>query len=147
MFNASLPPALGVKEYKGQVYTMWPHPNHPSLASLFRRCDELHRENPTRAPTIFFIKEGDHEAGGEYLEINYPMRIIGAGRDKTTIRGGGFRFEGKKEEGKVVVLKDMTISETSMSGVVGTDGLSWLCDSMNITQCAECGDKLKYSFK
>ena len=63
MFNAALPPALGVKEYKGQVYTMWPHPNHPSLASLFRRCDELHREDPTRAPTIFFIKEGDHEAG------------------------------------------------------------------------------------
>ena len=70
MFNASLPPALGVKEYTGQVYTMWPHPNHSSLASLFRRCDELHREDPTRAPTIFFIKEGEFDVES-YLDINY----------------------------------------------------------------------------
>ena len=114
MFNACLPPALGIKEYKGQVYTIWPHPNHSSLASLFRRCDELHREDPRRAPTIFFIKEGDHEAGGR-MDITYPMKVIGAGRDNTFIRGGGFRIQGTKEEGKNVVLKDMTMKGLSLA--------------------------------
>ena len=104
MFNASLPPALGVKEYKGQVYTVFPHLNHPSLDSLMTRCDELYLEDPTKAPTIIFIKEGDYEVE-EYLEINYAMKIIGAGRDKTTIHGGGFRIAGTKEEGKNVVFK------------------------------------------
>ena len=33
-------------------------------------------------------------------------------------------------------LKDMTISETSVAGVVGTDGsLSFLCKDMTFTQC------------
>ena len=75
MFNASLPPALGVKEYKGQVYTMFPHPNHPSLNSLMTRCDELHREDPTKAPTIIFIQEGNFEVNESYLPINYAMKI------------------------------------------------------------------------
>ena len=138
MFNVALPPALGVKEYTGQVYTMWPHPNHPSLASLFRRCDELHREDPTRAPTIFFIKEGDHEAGRD-LEIKYAMKVIGAGRDKTTIHGGCFRIQGTKEEGKKAVLKGMTMKGSSGFGLVNNNGLSFLCDSMNFYQCGWSG--------
>jgi hypothetical protein len=138
MFNAALPPALGVKEYTGQVYTMWPHPNHPSLASLFRRCDELHRENPTRAPTIFFLKEGDHEAGDD-LEINYPMKVIGAGRDKTTVRGGGFSIRGMEENGKEVTLSGMTVRDTQTNGIFGRSGLSFLCKDMTFTQCRGCG--------
>jgi hypothetical protein len=114
---------------------MWPHPNHPSLANLFRRCDELHRKDPTRAPTIFFIKEGDHEAGGDYLEINYPMKIIGAGRDMTTIRGGGFKIQGTKEEGKKVTLSGMTVRDTQTSGIFGRNGLSFLCKDRTFTQC------------
>jgi hypothetical protein len=139
MFNAALPPALGVKEYKGQVYTMWPHPNHPSLASLFRRCDELHREDPTRAPTIFFIKEGDHEAGGSLI-IKYALKIVGAGRDKTFIRGGGFAILGTKEEGKEVTMSGMTVRDTQhATGIFGVDGLSFLCKDMTFTQCGSSG--------
>ena len=75
----------------------------------------------------------------ETLSIEHPINIIGAGRDQTFVKGGGFRIEGKKEEGKNVVLKDMTISETSDNGVVGINGLSWLCDSLTTTQCGCCG--------
>ena len=107
MFNASLPPALGVKEYKGQVYTMFPHRNHTSLNSLMTRCDELYLEDPTKAPTIIFIQEGNFEVYESYLRINYAMKIIGAGRDKTIIHGGGFRITGTKEEGKRVTLSNM----------------------------------------
>jgi hypothetical protein len=99
----------------------------------------LYDEDPRRAPTIIFIKEGDHEAGGDYLEINYPLKIIGAGRDKTFIQGGGFKIKGTKEAGKKAELKDMTISGASEDGVYGINGLSWLCDSMTFTQCGIYG--------
>ena len=68
------------------------------------------------------------------MTINYPMKVIGAGRDNTFIRGGGFRIQGTKEEGKNVVLKDMTMKGPSEFGLWGRNGLSFLCDSMNFTQ-------------
>jgi hypothetical protein len=135
MFHASLEKTPD--DLKG-VFTQFPHPNHPSLASLFARCDELHREDPTRAPTIFYIKEGDHEAGGT-MEIKYAMKVIGAGRDKTFIRGDGFEFGGTKEEGKNVVLKEMTLQEASGFGLWGRNDLFFLCDRMTFTQCGRSG--------
>jgi hypothetical protein len=125
------------KDLKGK-FTQFPHPNHPSLASLFRRCYELYEIDPTRAPTIFFIKEGDHEAGG-LMEINYAMKIIGAGRDKTFIRGGGFDIIGTREKGKNVVLKEMTLQEASEFALVADNGLSFLCKDMTFTQCGHYG--------
>ena len=70
-----------------------------------------------------------------YVIINQAIKIFGAGRDQTIVKGGGFQIRGEKEEGKNVVLKDMTISETREDGVEGWGGLSWLCDSLTITQC------------
>ena len=58
MFNAALkPPPKGMKG----KWTEFPHPNHPSLESLIARCHQLYDEDPRRAPTIIFIKEGNHE--------------------------------------------------------------------------------------
>ena len=68
-----------------------------------------------------------------------PISIHGAGQNNTIIRGKGFDIRGEKEEGKNVVLKHMTISETSGNGVEGYEGLSWLCDSLTITQCGRSG--------
>ena len=73
------------------------------------------------------------------MEINYPMKVIGAGRDKTTIRGGGFKIQGVKEEGKHVALKEMTLQEASGNGLESKGGLSFLCDSMTFTQCGHRG--------
>ena len=139
MFNASLPPGLGTGEYKGCVYTEYPHPNHPSLASLLARCDELYREDPTRAPTIFFIKEGDYEVDEDYLRINYPLKIIGAGQDNTFIQGGGFKMQGTNEEGKRVDMQGMTMKGSSRHGLYSMNGLSFLCKDMTFTQCGGCG--------
>ena len=105
MFNAALkPPPKGMKG----KWTEFPHPNHPSLASLIARCHQLYDEDPRRAPTIIFIKEGNHEVVTDYLGIKYPMKIVGAGRDKTTIRGGGFRIEGEREDGLWTMWKRST---------------------------------------
>ena len=85
-----------------------------------------------------YLTKGTHKMT-KPLSIEHPINIIGAGRDQTFVKGYGFRIEGEKEEGKNVALKDMTISETSESGVVGMYGLSWLCDSLTITQCGRSG--------
>jgi hypothetical protein len=134
MFNASLPPGLGTGEYKGCVYTECPHPNHPSLGSLLRCCYELYLEDPARAPTVIYIQEGEHEVDEDYLNIQYPLKIVGAGRDKTIIHGG-FLIQGTKEEGKTVVLEAMTISGASDHGLHASNGLSFLCEDMTFTQC------------
>jgi hypothetical protein len=152
MFKASLKPPP-----KGK-WTEYPHTNHASIDSLFNRCKELYDEDPTKAPTIIFIKAGEHEVEGyvlvcpysdededgklhmvPYLSITYPMKIIGAGQDNTFIQGGGFDIQGTKEEGKNVGLKDMTISETSGSGLDAENGLSFLCKDMTFTQCGGSG--------
>ena len=91
--------------------------------------------------------KGTHIVTGKYVYIHQAIKIFGAGRDQTIVKGGGFSIQGTKEEGKNVVLKDMTISETSENGVYGDGqitqsgihGLSWLCDSLTITQCGDHG--------
>ena len=67
------------------------------------------------------------------------MKIIGAGRDKTSIHGGGFRIAGTKEEGKKVFVQGMTMKGTSNSGLFASNGLSFLCKDMTFTQCGEHG--------
>jgi hypothetical protein len=135
MFNAALKPPP--KGRKGK-WTEFPHPNHPTLQSLITRCHQLYDEDPRRAPTIIFIKEGDHEVE-DYLEIKYALQIIGAGRDKTFILNGGFHIQGKNEEGKNVVLKDFTMKRSKVCGLANKNGLSFLCDSLTITQCGRSG--------
>jgi hypothetical protein len=120
------------------------------------RCKELYDEDPTKAPTIIFIKEGEHEVQGyedeykdeygetqhehlPYLLIQYAMKIIGAGRDKTFLTNGGFMITGTKEEGKNVALKEMTLQEASDSGIFAENGLSFLCKDMTFTQCGSDG--------
>jgi len=83
--------------------------------------------------------KGTHIVTDICVRIQHPIKIYGAGRDQTIVKGGGFDIRGMKEEGKNVVLKDMTISKTSGNGVVGLNGLSWLCDSLSITQCRGTG--------
>ena len=88
--------------------------------------------------------KGTHIVTEDHVHIEQAIKIFGAGRDQTFVKGGGFVIEGwKDEEGENVVLKDMTISATRGSGVYGEgfgeNGLSWLCDSLTITQCEYYG--------
>ena len=119
--NSITPPPFG-------MYTVYPHPNHTSIDSLINRCTALHDLDPARAPSIVFIKEGDHQICGYYEKqdeddceddcedddddqvyqktqmyqpyalIKYPLQIYGAGRNKTFVHGGGFLIKGKKHK-------------------------------------------------
>jgi hypothetical protein len=148
MFKASLkPPPPG-------MFTVYPHLNHTSLDSLFDRLNALHSVVPHLAATVVFIQEGEHEVRGyerepyeddavdrhePYLRINYPMKIIGAGQDKTFIVGGGFQIEEVKEEGKRVDMQGMTMKGSSGAGLYNENGLSFLCTRMTFTQCGGQG--------
>ena len=71
-----------------------------------------------------------------HLNIHYPLKIIGAGRDRTTIHGGGFRIQGTREEGKRVDMQGMTMKGSRGGGLVARNGLSFLCKDMTFTQCS-----------
>jgi hypothetical protein len=66
------------------------------------------------------------------------MKVIGAGRDNTSIRGG-FKIQGKKEAGKEVEMKDMTMKGSSGTGLIASNGLSFSCKRMTFTQCGQDG--------
>ena len=62
--------------------------------------------------------------------------MIGAGQNKTFLTGYNLCIGGTKEEGKEVVVQDMT-SSGAATGLVGNtcSGLSFLCQRMTFTQC------------
>ena len=107
----------------------------PGTDSIVKGMEEAKR----RGMKDLFLEKGIHIVTGQDIVLKKEWKISGAGRDQTFVKGGGFQIQGKKEEGKNVVLKDMTISETSGKGVSGWDGLSFLCDSLTITQCGSHG--------
>ena len=112
--------------------------------------DKLNRvfgEDPNKAPKIVFVMNGTfhipvtkNEYGHDenYVTIGYPIMIIGAGQDKTTIHGG-FKIEGTKEEKKRVDMQGMTMKGSSGYGLYACNGLSFLCKDMTFTQCVGCG--------
>jgi hypothetical protein len=132
------------------VYTSFPHLNYPTMDGLTNKLNSVFEEDPKKAPKIVFVMNGTFHipvtktadsmftSDENFITIGYPIMIIGAGQDKTFFHGG-FEIQGTKEEGKNVALKHMTISETSGSGLVARDGLSFLCKDMTFTQCRWAG--------
>ena len=84
-------------------------------------------------------EEDGEEEDEEDLVVTYPMKIVGAERNKTIIYGYCFNFEGQKGEGKNVELNDMTVKGSSGAGLFNYNGISFVCDSMAFTQCLGYG--------
>jgi hypothetical protein len=99
--------------------------------------NNVFEEDPKKAPQIVFVTEGTFHGYTAHVCIRYPMAIIGAGQNKTFLCDYGLQITGKKEKGKKVVLKGMTIRGKPRNGygLYGDRGLSFLCDSVIFTQC------------
>jgi hypothetical protein len=131
------------------LWTIFPHPNYSTLSELVEKLNSLHAEDPQKAPTVVFVREGTFYDTQQcnMLFINYPLSMIGAGQNKTFLNGYSFVIQGTKEEGKRVVLEGMTVTgnfnrgrpDVNGSGVIASGGLSFLCDSMTFTQCPGYG--------
>jgi hypothetical protein len=119
------------------MFTTNPHPNYPTLNALLDKLNDTYFKEPTKAPSLVFIMKGTFHStcnNNEHFIIKYPMQIIGAGQNKTTIHGG-FLIQATKQEGKRVTLNDMTLSHSNAAGLFCQNCLSVLCDSVTITGC------------
>jgi hypothetical protein len=120
------------------LWTTFPHPNYPTLNELMDNFSAVFEKDPSKAPKIVYVMEGTFTNASD-VRLNYPMRMIGAGQRKTFLSGCGLTIQGTKEEGKRVVLKDLTMKGSSNDGILALQGLSFLCDRMTFTQCGSSG--------
>ena len=100
------------------VYTMYPHPNHASLNSLMNRLGDMARVEGINVEHLF-LANGVHDEGGNYVNINIPISIIGESR-KHCIVMGGLLMKGKKKDD--VNVSDLTLRESKWYGVEGQYG-------------------------
>ena len=122
----------------------------------------MHQKDPTKAPKIVFVlkgtfrvkrtthrkKNGKGIVTYEAVIIKYPLKIIGAGQNKTIFHGGGFSIprndHGKNKNKGIVELSRMTVRQTisnksQKSGLFANQGLSFVCRDITFTQCGAHG--------
>jgi hypothetical protein len=127
------------------MFTTFPHPRYPTLNGLMDVLNRVYQEDPSKAPNIVFIMEGTFHGNNSIVNINYPLRMIGAGQNQTFLDGYNcLRIGGTQEEGKRVNMQDFTMKGSraggsSMYGLYNNNGLSFLCKDMTFTQCGYYG--------
>ena len=106
-------------------WTTFPHPKYSTLNKLFGRFDEVSSSGSTNVPKVLLIDNGyhiviatvrhsttpRHDEGGQYVNINIPISIIGESREHCIVMGGLF-MKGKKEE-------DVNVSNLTLRGSKG----------------------------
>ena len=108
------------------LWTSFPHSNHATLQSLVDRLEELRGDEKSsgNVPSVLFIDEGIYGGEGDYVKVNLPLSMYGAGRGKTTLVGIGLQIQGKKIDG-IIEIEDLTIKGGSECGL-------WVCYGMNV---------------
>jgi hypothetical protein len=113
------------------LYTSFPHPDYASLRGLTTCLNALSKKETDDVPSLLLIEDGEHtieiykdRRGNDcnYVDIDFPITIIGESKDGCTIIGG-LKMEGKKEDD--VNVKHLTISQSKGSGVCGDGGMSF----------------------
>jgi hypothetical protein len=118
------------------LHTTFPHPNYWALNKLVDKLNNVYKEDPNKAPKIVFVAQGtfQNNTNGK-VYIDYPMKIIGAGQNKTILSSYAFYIGGKKEKGQRVVLQHLTLANGFSQNVLyNNNGLSFLCYRMTITK-------------
>ena len=115
------------------LYAMFPSSKHATLQSLLDRLHELHKKSSSKAalPSLLLIAEGEHV--GERVQVNFPISLIGAGREKTTLLFG-LDIQGKKSEG-IVEIEDLTIKGTKRSGLWAYKGMKVIMRGCTVEDC------------
>jgi len=98
----------------------------------------VYQNDSTKAPKIVFVMKGTFQGNNSLVSINYPLIMIGAGQNRTFLTGYPLRIGGTKEDGKEVVVQDLS-SSGAENGLSGNNGLSFLCTRMTFTQCRMYG--------
>jgi len=153
------------------LWTSFPNSNHTTLQSLLDRLRELWQGGDrSTMPFVIFIGEGEHsgictlgEERKDYVKVQIPLSIYGAGRGRTTLVGVGLWIQGNKSFPAmgVVEIGDLTIKggkrhgltayrgmDVRMRGVtvencqchgVGANGADISCDDLQVVGCGLSG--------
>jgi len=134
------------------LWTSFPHPKYSKFDNLIRRLNQVRREDPEKAPSIVFVLEGSfHSADYSQVTIRYPLKIIGAGQNKTFLSNYSFRIandsfvptnqdkvDGTKKDNMMehVELSGMTVCDVDGSGLYTDNStLFFLCEKMKFIRC------------
>jgi len=124
------------------LWTSFPHSNHTTLQSLVDRLEELHSSpHSGNVPSVLFIEEGEYGCGktarwGDYIRVNKPLSIYGAGRRKTTLVGVGLMIKGNKITSQgIVEIEDLTIKGGEWSGLCANEGMNVIIKNVSVEKC------------
>jgi hypothetical protein len=123
------------------LWTTFPCSNHATLQSLVDRLEELRGEEESsgNVPSLLFIEEGEFSsAEGDYIIVNKPLSIYGAGRGKTTLVGVGLKIYGKKSEG-IIEIGDLKIKGGKDAGVFVYEGMNVIVRRCSVENCRHSG--------
>ena len=94
-------------------YTVYPHPiSTRSLRVLFGHMSK----GSTNIPKLVLIENGIHDEGGNYVDINISISIVGESREHCVVIGG-LQMDGKKEDD--VNVSNLTLRKSKGYGVLG----------------------------
>ena len=90
------------------LWASFPNSKYKSLDGFMNKLNSVYKKDPTKAPKIVFIMKGTFHSNRAVVNINYPLMMIGAGRNKTFLDGYELRIlEERKRKGPQVVLLGM----------------------------------------
>jgi hypothetical protein len=110
-------------------WTSFPHPKYSSLRGLFGRINELSESGSTNLPKLVLIDNGIHDEGGNFVQINVSISIVGESREHCVVLGG-LKMKGKKEDD--VNVSNLTLRKSNGYGVFGYYGASMHLDNVSV---------------
>ena len=117
-------------------WTSYPHPKYSSLTGLFGRINELSESGSTNIPKLVLIDNGIHDEGGNYVDINVSISIVGESREHCVVLGG-LEMRGKKEDD--VNVSNLTLRKSNDCGVWGNEGASMHLDNVSVENSGSDG--------
>jgi hypothetical protein len=109
-------------------WTSYPHPKYSSLGALFGRINALFESGSTNIPKLVLIDNGIHDEGGNYVDINISISIVGESREHCVVIGGLLMNEEKEYD---VNVSNLTLRKSKSVGVWG-NGASMHLDNVSV---------------
>ena len=128
-------------------------PTHNNLDKLFNRLQQVFNEDRTKVPKMvvltadhYIINNNSRNSLERYVEIGFPIALIGKGINNTIIEYGGFKIQdatikSTKLTREKVILKDLSIDYATGNGVLfhNHSKLELEMERVKITNCNKNG--------
>ena len=117
-------------------WTSFPHPEYSTLKKLFARFDALSISGSTNIPKLVLIENGIHDEGGNKVDINMSISIVGESREHCVVLGG-LEMNGNEEDD--VNVSNLTLRDSKWNGVRGGLGASFHLDNVSVENSGRSG--------